>query len=239
MGSSGPDLNALPLGIAKVAAILLVIIVLARWVIPGLLYRVTRQKSRELFFITIAGICIIVAWLTNQAGLSFTLGAFVAGLIIGESDYNIDALSHIIPFRDVFASIFFLSIGMLLNTQSILGDTAFIFLILLIVTLIIGIKILTGAFAAAALGMPARISIFTGFALCQVGEFSFVLAKTGLDSGFIPDMVYQIFLASAIITMALTPFIMNAAPRAVEIFYRVVPQRVPTGSPGSPAGTCT
>ena len=227
MGKSGPDLDALPLGIAKVAAILLLVVVLARWVIPGLLYRVASQKSRELFFITIAGICIIVAWLTNQAGLSFTLGAFVAGLIIGESDYNIDALSHIIPFRDVFASIFFLSIGMLLNTKSILGDSSFIVLILLIVTLIIGIKILTGAFAAATLGMPARVSIFTGFALCQVGEFSFVLAKTGLDASFIPDTIYQIFLASAIITMALTPFFMNAAPRAVELYYRIAPQRVP------------
>ncbi|MDD1693919.1 MAG: cation:proton antiporter [Methanoregula sp.] len=225
MGSSGMDLGDLPLEVAKVAFILLVIIILGRWVIPGLLYRVASQKSRELFFITIAGICIIVAWITNQAGLSFTLGAFVAGLIIGESDYNIDALSHIIPFRDVFASVFFLSIGMLLNTQSILGDPSFILLILLLVILIIGIKILTGAFAAAALGMPARVSIFTGFALCQVGEFSFVLAKTGLESSFIPEQIYQIFLASAIVTMALTPFMMNAAPRVTELYYRVVPYR--------------
>jgi CPA2 family monovalent cation:H+ antiporter-2 len=232
MGESGPDLNALPLDIAKVAGILIVIIILARWVIPTLLYRVTAQKSRELFFVTIAGICIIVAWLTNQAGLSFTLGAFVAGLIIGESDYNIDALSHIIPFRDVFASAFFLSIGMLLNTTGILSDKGFILLILLIVIFIIAIKILTGAFAAAALGMPARICIFTGFALCQVGEFSFVLAKTGLDAKFIPDEVYQIFLASAIITMALTPFAMNIAPRAVEGFYRVMPHRAPRDAPG-------
>lgn len=234
MGSSGPDLNALPLGIVKVAGILLVVIVLARWVIPGLLYRVARQKSRELFFITIAGICIVVAWLTNQAGLSFTLGAFVAGLIIGESDYNIDALSHIIPFRDVFAAVFFLSIGMLLNTKSILGDMSFVLMIILIVSLIIGIKILTGALASAALGMPARISILTGFALCQVGEFSFVLAKTGLDSGFIPDMVYQLFLASAIATMALTPFFMNIAPRVVDIFYRVMPGHVARDAQPSP-----
>ena len=241
MGESGPDLNALPLGVAKVAGILLVVIILARWVIPGLLYRVACQKSRELFFITIAGICIVVAWLTNQAGLSFTLGAFVAGLIIGESDYNIDALSHIIPFRDVFASVFFLSIGMLLNTRSILGDMSFILLILLIVTLIIGIKILTGAFASAVLGMPARVSIITGFALCQVGEFSFVLAKTGLEANFIPDMVYQIFLAAAIITMALTPVFMNAAPRAVDAYYRLIPSRggkdaVMAGSGEEPSG---
>ena len=237
MGSSGPDLNDLPLQVGKVAAILLVIIILARWVIPALLYRVTRQRSRELFFVTIAGICIIVAWLTSQAGLSLTLGAFVAGLIIGESDYNIDALSHIIPFRDLFASVFFLSIGMLLNTKSILGDSSFIILILMIVILIIGTKILTGIFAASVLGMPARICIFTGFALCQVGEFSFVLAKNGLDSGFIPDQVYQIFLASAIITMALTPFAMNAAPRAVEAFYQVMPRRAPKDTPGNTTGT--
>lgn len=225
MGSGGLDLNALPLGVAKVAGILLVMIVLAHWVIPKLLYSVARQRSRELFFITIAGICIIVAWLTNLAGLSFTLGAFVAGLIIGESDYNIDALGHIIPFRDVFASIFFLSIGMLLNTHSILGDPSFVLLIFFIVILIIGIKILTGAFASSLLGMPARISIITGLALCQVGEFSFVLAKSGLSSGFIPDMVYQIFLASAIVTMALTPFFMDIAPRVVEGFYRLFPGR--------------
>ncbi|OPY39302.1 MAG: Calcium-gated potassium channel MthK [Methanoregula sp. PtaU1.Bin051] len=225
MGSEGPDLTALPLGIAKVSVILLFIIILARWVIPAFLSRIAQQRSRELFFVTIAGICISVAWLTNQAGLSFALGAFVAGLIIGESDYNIDALSHIIPFRDVFASIFFLSIGMLLNTRSLLADFTFVVLILFIVTLIIGVKILTGAFASAAVGMPARVSIFSGLALCQVGEFSFVLAKTGLDSNFIPAMVYQIFLAAAIITMTVTPFTMKASPAAVDLFYRLFPKR--------------
>jgi len=229
MGSGGTDTNALPLGIAKVVGILLVMVVLAHWVIPRLLTSVARQKSRELFFVTIAGICIIVAYLTNLAGLSFTLGAFVAGLIIGESDYNIDALSHIIPFRDVFASLFFLSIGMLLNTRTILGDPAFILLIVFIVILIIGIKILTGAFASALIGMPPKISIITGLALCQVGEFSFVLAKNGLSAGFIPDMVYQIFLASAIITMALTPFFMGSGPRVVAGFYQLFPQNALRG----------
>jgi CPA2 family monovalent cation:H+ antiporter-2 len=225
MGSGGPDLEALPREVAKVALILVIIIVLARWVIPSFLYRVAQQKNRELFFVTVAGICIGVAWLTNQAGLSFALGAFVAGLIIGESDYNIDALSHIIPFRDVFASVFFLSIGMLLNTQSLISDISFVILILYISTLIIGVKILTGAFAAAVAGLPARICIISGFALCQVGEFSFVLAKTGLESGFIPDMVYQIFLAAAIITMAMTPVMMNASPKAVDLFYHAFPGR--------------
>ena len=116
----GLDLSTLPYQILKIALIILVIIVLGYWVIPRLLFNVAKERSRELFLVTIAGICVIIAWLTSEAGLSFTLGAFIGGLIIGESDYNIDALGHIIPFRDVFAAIFFLSIGMLLNTATVL-----------------------------------------------------------------------------------------------------------------------
>ncbi|MDD1704022.1 MAG: cation:proton antiporter [Methanoregula sp.] len=221
VGSSGPDLNAIPFQVTKVAIILLVIITLAYWAIPAFLFRVAREKNRELFLITLAGICIAIAWLTSEAGLSFTLGAFIAGLIIGESDYNIDALGHIIPFRDIFASIFFLSIGMLLNTATVFSNYYYVGMIVLI---IISVKILTGTLASVVLGMPARVCIFTGFALCQIGEFSFVLAKTGLETTLIPDGVYQVFLAGAIITMALTPFFMNASPRVVDLLYRVAPR---------------
>jgi monovalent cation:H+ antiporter-2, CPA2 family len=223
VGSRGPDLSALPLQVGKVALILLIIIIMARWVIPSFLFRVAREKNRELFLITIAGTCVLIAWLTSEAGLSFTLGAFIAGLIIGESDYNIDALGHIIPFRDVFASIFFLSIGMLLNTRTIFVD---FYYVAMMVFVIIAVKIVIGIIAAAILGLPARVCIFTGLALCQIGEFSFILAKNGLETSLIPEGVYQVFLAGAIITMALTPFAMNAAPRAVDLLYRIAPGRV-------------
>ncbi len=223
VGSGGPDLEHLPLQMGTVAGLLIIIIIMAKWIIPAFLFRVVRLRNRELFFITIAGICVLIAWLTSEAGLSVTLGAFVAGLIIGESDYNIDALSHIIPFRDVFAAIFFLSIGMLLDTRMVLDNMYWVAFIVLI---IIGVKILTGAFAAAVLGMPARVCIFTGFALCQIGEFSFVLAQSGLDGKLIPISLYQLFLAAAIITMALTPFAMNASPKAVDIMYRLFPKRL-------------
>ncbi len=231
VGSGGLDLNSLPYQIGKVALILLVIIVMARWVIPAFLYKVACEKNRELFLVTLAGIVVLIAWLTSEAGLSYTLGAFIAGLIIGESDYNINALGHIIPFRDVFAAIFFLSIGMLLNTQTIFSDFYYVAMIVLIIILV---KILTGTAAAAVLGMPLRVSIFSGLALCQIGEFSFVLAKTGLDSSLIPNAVYQVFLAGAIITMALTPFAMNASPKVVDLIYRIVPARV-LGSKAEPA----
>ncbi|MGD0081526.1 MAG: cation:proton antiporter [Methanoregula sp.] len=226
VGSGGPDLNALPLQAGKVALIILIIIIMARWVIPAFLFRVAQEKNRELFLLTLAGICIIIAWLISEAGLSFTLGAFIAGLIIGESDYNIDALGHIIPFRDVFASIFFLSIGMLLNTRTVFVN---FYYVAMIVVIIIAVKILTGVTAAAILGMPARICVFTGLALCQIGEFSFVLAKNGLDTALIPEGVYQVFLAGAIITMALTPFAMNASPWAVDLMYRIAPGLISRG----------
>jgi CPA2 family monovalent cation:H+ antiporter-2 len=221
VGSGGPDLAALPFQVVKVVVILILIIVMAHWGIPRFLFRVARERNRELFLFTIAGIGIVITWLVSQAGLSFTLGAFVAGLIIGESDYNIDALGHIIPFRDVFASIFFLSIGMLLNTGTVVTGYNYI---VLIVVVIIAVKILAGALSASVLGMPARVCVFAGLALCQIGEFSFVLAKNGLDTGLIPESGYQLFLVSAIITMALTPFAMNASPRVVDLLYRVAPR---------------
>ncbi len=219
----GFDLVNLPYQVIKIALIILVIIVLGYWVIPRLLFRVAKERSRELFLFTIAGICIIIAWLTSEAGLSFTLGAFIAGLIIGESDYNIDALGHIIPFRDVFAAIFFLSIGMLLDTGTVLNNFGYVALIIL---LIFCVKIVTGAFSAAVLGMPARIAVFCGLALAQIGEFSFVLAKSGLDAGIIEVSSYQIFLAGAIVTMAFAPFAMRSSPAVVDLLYRLFPTRI-------------
>ena len=122
VGSGGPDLDRLPLQIAKVAGLLVIIIILAKWVIPAFLYRVAKPEEPRTLLHHHCRHLYRYRWLTSEAGLSVTLGAFIAGLIIGESDYNIDALSHIIPFRDVFAAIFFLSIGMLLNTRTVIAD---------------------------------------------------------------------------------------------------------------------
>ncbi|MGD0535481.1 MAG: cation:proton antiporter [Methanoregula sp.] len=228
---TGLDLSAVPYQITKIALIILAIIVLGYWVIPRLLFRVAKERSRELFLFTIAGICVVIAWLTSEAGLSFTLGAFIGGLIIGESDYNIDALGHIIPFRDVFAAIFFLSIGMLLNTATVFGNYGYVALIILI---IFCVKVLTGAFSAAVLGMQTRVCVFCGLALAQIGEFSFVLAKSGLDAGVIQTPVYQIFLTGAIVTMAFTPFAMNASPQVVDLLYQFFPKRISRVNTGAP-----
>ena len=223
IGTGSPPVGSLPLQVLKVAVILLIIVVSAHWLVPAFLYRVAKQRSRELFFVTIAGICLIVAWLTSAAGLSVTLGAFVAGLIIGESDYSIDALSNIMPFRDVFAAIFFISIGMLLDTRVVAANIP---IVTIVVLTIIGVKFLTGALSTLALGLPARVTVFTGLALFQIGEFSFILAETGRSSSLIPDMTYQVFLAGAIITMALTPFSIRGAPGIMDTLYRLSPHRL-------------
>ncbi|MEN6610267.1 MAG: cation:proton antiporter, partial [Methanoregulaceae archaeon] len=223
LGTSTTSVNSLPLAVSKVITILAILVVSAGWIVPALLYRVAKYRNRELFFFTIAGICFAVAWLTYEAGLSYSLGAFVAGLIIGESEFSIDAMSNIIPLRDIFAAIFFMSIGMLLDTSVLLTHYT---IIISIVLVILFVKILTGWLSTAVLGLPLRVSIFTGLALAQIGEFSFVLAKSGLDLGLVPDGPYQYFLAAAIITMAMTPFVMNSAPAVTNFISRVAPRRI-------------
>jgi len=226
IGRSGPSYESLPLGVAKVVIIIAVVIVAAIWLIPELLTRVAREKNRELFLFTIAGICFTVAYLTNAAGLSLSLGAFIAGLVIGESEYSLDALSDILPFRDLFAGIFFLSIGMLLDTRVILSHLS---IVVWIIVTIFGVKFMTGWLSVASIGLPPRAALFAGFSLCQIGEFSFVLAKSGLQSDLIPMTTYQIFLSGAIVTMAATPFLMQAAQPITGSLYRRAPPEVPEG----------
>jgi monovalent cation:H+ antiporter-2, CPA2 family len=224
IGSGGPSYDSVPLQIAKVVGIIVILIVSARWVVPWFLYHMAKQKSRELFVFTVAAICFAVAWLTNAAGLSYSLGAFVAGLIIGESEFSIDAVSTIIPFRDVFAAIFFISIGMLLDPTVLVTKTEIVITLLIVILVV---KTLTGSLTAVFLGMPVRVAVFTGLALAQIGEFSFVLAKSGLGSNLLGTGPYQVFLVSAIITMAATPFMMNAAPVLTGLVYRVFPSHKP------------
>jgi monovalent cation:H+ antiporter-2, CPA2 family len=231
IGSGGPSYDSLPYQVLTVVGIFVILIVSARWVVPWLLYNVAKQKSRELFIFSVAAICFAVAWLTNSAGLSYSLGAFVAGLIIGESEFSIDAVSNIIPFRDVFAAIFFMSIGMLLDPGVIFTRTEIVVTLLVIILVA---KTLTGSLTALFLGLPVRVAVFVGLALAQIGEFSFVLAKSGLGTNLLGEGPYQVFLVSAIITMALTPFTMNAAPAVTGLIYRILPSRRP--APIEPVG---
>jgi CPA2 family monovalent cation:H+ antiporter-2 len=191
---------------AKITAILLLLFIGAKYIVPRLLFEVAKTKSKELFILTIVVICVSTAWLTNQAGLSLALGAFLAGLIISESDYSHQATGNILPFREVFSSIFFVSIGMLLDVKFLFNH----FLVISTLTIFVFIlKASIAGMAAKVLGYPVRTIFLTGFALFQVGEFAFILSQTGISNGILSAVDYQYFIAVSILTMSATPFIIN------------------------------
>ena len=212
----------------KIAAILLLVMASAKWFVPVILYQITRTRNRELFLLSIIVICLAVAGLTYSMGLSLALGAFLAGLIISESEYSYHALGNILPFRDVFISFFFVSIGMLLNLDFLFQNIG---MILLITLGVLALKTIIAGFTTYILGYPLRTILLVGFALSQVGEFSFVLSKTGLEYGLLAHgNIYQLFLAVSVLTMVSTPFIISLSPRIADATMRLpLPGKLKSG----------
>ena len=213
--------------LAKGIGIILLVFASAKWIVPQVLHQIARTRNQEIFLLSVVVLCIGVAWLTSKAGLSLALGAFLAGLIISESEYSHQALGNILPFRDVFTSFFFVSIGMLLDVGFLFREPGTVVLVALgILTL----KSIIACLTAILLGFPLRTSILVGFALGQVGEFSFILSRTGVEHGLLSGNIYQMFLAFSVLTMAATPFIITLAPRAADIILRLpLPKRLISG----------
>ena len=197
----------------KGMATISLIIVAARFVIPWLLYHITLTKSNELFLLSIVGICLGIAYFTSWVGLSLAIGAFLAGLIISESEYSYQALSNVLPFRDVFTSIFFISIGMLFDINFFMHNMPFVLFASIAVLVL---KTTIAASVVAMLGFSFRTNMLVGLALSQVGEFSFVLFKSGADFGIVGKEIYQAFLAVSVITMASAPLIIRLARPIVD-----------------------
>ncbi len=195
-----------------------VILLISRFIVPFLLYRVVQTHSRELFLISIVLICFGTAYLASLVGLSLAIGAFIAGLIISESEYGHQAFSEILPLKDIFSILFFVSIGMLLDVGSVLRDP---WVILLGVLGIVVLKLATGMLVPIMQGFPLRIGLLAGIALAQIGEFSFILLNEGLYYGLVSSHEYQVFLASAIITMVFTPFMIQGSNRFSEAIERL------------------
>lgn len=213
LSGDGIDILDVAMKMGTAALIIIIVLLSSRWIVPALLHQVVRTKSRELFLTTIILLCLGIALLTSRFGLSLALGAFLAGLIISESEYAHQALSDILPFKDSFMGLFFVSIGMLMNTEFVVDNGI---RIAQVVALIFGLKIITGIASALLIGNALRTSLMTGLGLAQIGEFSFVLAIAGKASGLISEEFYQIFLSSSVVTMISTPFMMNAAPTISE-----------------------
>jgi CPA2 family monovalent cation:H+ antiporter-2 len=191
------------------------------------MFRVAKTRSRELFLLTIIVICFSVAWLTSSAGLSLALGAFLAGLVLSESEYSYQALGSILPFRDVFTSVFFISIGMLFDGSYFVHHPILVLSLALTVLLL---KVGIASLVPAALGFPLRTMILTGLSLGQVGEFSFILSTAGMSFGLLDKDTYQLFLGVSILTMAATPFVMGGGPWISDRLLSLpLPKRIKSG----------
>ena len=213
LGEAGSAGAITPLSIltslGKAVLGLVVVFLAARQVVPLLLHQVVRLRNREMLFLLVVLLCLGTAWITFSLGLSLALGAFLAGLIIAESEYSHHIVADILPFRDYFASIFFISIGMLLQTDYFLAHWM---LIIGLTTVLALLKTGLVTITAAVLQYPVRSALLAGLALAQVGEFSFLLADQGARFGLITGDTFQAFINTSILTMVATPFIIQAAP---------------------------
>ncbi len=197
-------LSLLGLAALKAIAFLVVMVLLGTRLLPRLMAYAARWNSRELFLLAITAIGLGIGYATYLTGLSFAFGAFVAGMVLSESDYSHQALSDIIPLRDLFGLLFFTSVGMLLDPAFLIArwDT-----ILLLVALVLVGKGVIFASVARLFGYGNVIPLAVGLGLFQIGEFSFVLARIGLSDNSISPDLYSLVLSAAVVSMVLTPLL--------------------------------
>ena len=210
-------LQILGLSSLKAALFLLTMILLGTRLLPKLLAHIAALGSRELFLIAITAMGLGIGYLTWVTGLSFAFGAFVAGLVLSESDYGHQALSDIIPLRDLFGLLFFTSVGMLLDPRFLFDH---ITEVLLLVTLVSFAKGTIFAALARIFAYGNVIPLAVGLGLFQVGEFSFVLARIGIATQSISRDLYSLVLTTAILTMALTPIVSSQTARLYALRRR-------------------
>ncbi len=201
----GPILGALGLAVLVMAAT----VVLARYVVPPLFARVASTHRRDLFLLAVVLAGAGIAWATAQVGLSLALGAFLAGVVLADSEYGHQALSDVLPLRDLFTSLFFVSLGMLLDAGAMARDPVAV--LLLSSGLLVG-KLLLILVAGLVLRVPLRVALLAGLGLAQVGEFSFVLAALGGEEGLLSLTERTLFLNASVLTMLITPLLLRVGP---------------------------
>lgn len=213
--TSGMDFAA---AFGKAIAAVAGIFFLSRLLVPRFLSTVARMGSKEHLTLLVILIILGTGWVSHKLGLSLAMGAFIAGLIISESEYSHQIILDILPLRDYFSSIFFISIGMLLNTGNFVDHFSIILLLTLIV---IVLKMASGFLAAVAVGNPARISFIVGMRLAQVGEFSLILAGLALAQGLLTSSHHQIFLSVSVLTMLIAPVLIQvSSPTSYFLFSK-------------------
>lgn len=209
-GEGGGSLSSAVAGLGTSLLALVLIVAGAWFIIPKFLGLIVRLRSPEVFLLTVVLLCLGLSWVTSHFGLSLALGAFIAGMVLADSEYNHQVTAEVLPFRDVFNSIFFVSMGLLLSLAALwanVGSVLAIFAALVVVKALIIWAIVR------MLGSPQRVAAMVGLGLAQIGEFSFILARAGQGAGLLPERDYQTFLAASILSMIATPFMIAFAPR--------------------------
>jgi CPA2 family monovalent cation:H+ antiporter-2 len=228
----GDILGPLVFALAKAVVFLALAYVIGTRVMPWFLRTVSRVGSSELFLLAVVAIALLTAFVSSAVfGLSLALGAFVAGLMVSESDVSYQAAAEVLPFRDLFAVLFFVSVGMLVDPQALLESAGFV--ALLVVIAVAGKGAVTTGLSRA-FGLPLRSALLLGGAMAQVGEFSFIIASDALAIELIDVEVYNIILGTAVVSILLTPFVTQIAERLATWVERRAEQPLPAVAPPLP-----
>ena len=211
--SGGDFVTDLGIGLLKAGVLLGLMAVLGSKGVPWLLGRITSLGSREIFIVTVVALTFVSAAATESAGLSAALGAFVAGLLLSETEFGHRALSEVVPLRDTFAALFFVSLGMLTDPGFLVDNLD---LVLPLVASIIFVKFAITAVLVRSFGFLPRTSLLTGLGLGQIGEFSFILVASATSLGIVTQDFLTLIVVSAVITMALTPLLLAGGSLAVN-----------------------
>ena len=206
------------IALGKAALILAALAVLGTRLVPKFMARIAATRSRELFLLSSVALCFGTAAVTYYFGLSLALGAFLAGIIVSESDHSHQILADVIPLRDLFATLFFVSVGMMINPAFLITHLPEVGGLTL--GIVLG-KALLIAGSTRLFGYAGRTSLAVGMGLAQIGEFSFVLAKMGRSDGLISEDFFSIILASALLSILVTPLMMQAATPLYRQLYRL------------------
>jgi CPA2 family monovalent cation:H+ antiporter-2 len=208
----GADLSAgaFVVTLTKSVGIVAAVLLLAMLIVPRILKLVARTRQRQLFILSVFVVCLGTAWLVTRSGVSLAIGAFLAGLVVAGSEYRHQALAELISFREVFASLFFVSVGMLLSPVAILSNLVPITAIL--AGILLGKSVIV-FLTALMMRMPLRACLIAAFALAQVGEFSFILLYATQETGLISKSLESSLVSAAILSMFITPFVMSYGPK--------------------------
>ena len=233
--AQGGDLTVdVAIATGKALVFLALLLPLGLYVLPRLFERVAALRSREVFVLAVVAVALGTAYISELFGLSLALGAFLAGLLVSESDISHQVSSELGPLRDVFAGVFFVSIGMLFNPAFVLAAAG---LVAVAVILIVPVKAALVAGMSRLLGAPGRSAILAGVTLAQAGEFSFLLARLGASQGAVGDIMFSLMLAAAALSIVISPWLARYAPTALREIDRRRPLSAADLEPVAPAAS--